>query len=174
MSEPSLQDDVLQELGDDKVQEIAQLLGTDADGAQAAVGTTVDAVAGELRERADGEDAGEVREALAGLAEPGQEPLRGVAALGGLGGLLGGGMMAGVLSKLSRPIATSVAKKTGIPVATVTRALEVMIPALLTVLAKRASAKRAGAGSPVSGAQPAGGDLGDLLGSILGGGKKQQ
>ncbi|WP_051370399.1 DUF937 domain-containing protein [Streptomyces sp. 142MFCol3.1] len=79
-----------------------------------------------------------------------------------------------MLSKLSRPIATSVSKKTGIPVATVTRAVEVMVPALVTVLAERASAERAGAGSPASGAQPAGGDLGDLLGSILGGGKKQQ
>ncbi|MGR4878962.1 hypothetical protein ACIPUC_05945 [Streptomyces sp. LARHCF249] len=113
------------------------------------------------------------------MAEP---PLQGVAALGG--GLLGGGLMAGVLAKVSKPVANAVSKKTGIPAPAVSRVVELLIPVLLAVFAKRAAAGRgagagagtpAAAGTPASGAAPAEGggfDLGDLLGQILGGGKK--
>ncbi|ATZ26612.1 hypothetical protein SLAV_24045 [Streptomyces lavendulae subsp. lavendulae] len=181
MSESSFQDDVLGELGDEKLTEIAGLLGTDTDGARAAVSETVGAMAGGLQEKAaaEGED-GEVGQAVAEAAEP---PLQGVATLGGLGGLLGGGMMAGVLAKVSKPVANAVAKKTGIPAATVSRVIEVLIPVVLAVFAKRAAEGKAGAGgapsaggAPAPGAAPAagagGGGLGDLLGQILGGGKK--
>ncbi|WP_371678465.1 DUF937 domain-containing protein [Streptomyces sp. NBC_01276] len=180
MSESSFQDDVLGELGDDRLTEIAGLLGTDADGARAAVGETAGAMAGGLREKAaaEGED-GEVRQAFAEVAEP---PLQGVATLGGLGGLLSGGMMAGVLAKLSKPVANAVSKKTGIPAATVSRVIEVLIPVVLAVFAKRAADGKAGAGAPTADGAPApsaapaagadAGGLGDLLGQILGGGKK--
>ncbi|GLV91707.1 hypothetical protein Slala04_31610 [Streptomyces lavendulae subsp. lavendulae] len=182
MSESSFQDDVLGELGDDKLNEIASLLGTDAAGARDTVATTVGAMTGDLQQKADAddEDGAEVRQALAEAAEP---PLQGVSTLGGgLGGLLSGGMMAGVLAKLSRPVAAAVSKKTGIPAATVSRVIEMLIPVLLAVFAKRAAAGRAtgaptGAGTPAGGAPGAaptgaGGGLGDLLGQILGGGKK--
>ncbi|MEU9006243.1 DUF937 domain-containing protein [Streptomyces sp. NPDC048551] len=179
MSESSFQDEVLGELGDEKLTEIAGLLGTDTDGARETVATTVGALSGDLQQKAaaDDEDGAEVRQAFAEASEP---PLQGVATLGGgLGGLLGGGMMAGVLAKVSKPVANAVAKKTGIPAATVSRVIEVLIPVVLAVFAKRAAAGKAGAGAATAGgasapgAAPAGaGGLGDLLGQILGGGKK--
>ncbi|MGO4457396.1 DUF937 domain-containing protein [Streptomyces sp. M-16] len=181
MSESSFQDDVLGELGHDGLTEIAGLLGTDADGARGAVSETVGAMTGDLRQKAAADDdaGAEVRQAFAEVAEP---PLQGVATLGGLGGLLSGGMMAGVLAKVSKPVANAVSKKTGIPAATVGRVIEVLIPVVLAVFAKRAAEGKAGAGAPTAdgapapGAAPAAGagagGLGDLLGQILGGGKK--
>ncbi|MFE6845094.1 DUF937 domain-containing protein [Streptomyces sp. NPDC057686] len=174
MSESSFQEDVLGELGPEGLTEIASLLGTDAAGARETVATTVGAMAGGLQEKAAaGDDEEEVRQAFAEVAEP---PLQGVATLGG--GLLGGGLMAGVLAKVSKPVAAAVSKKTGIPPATVSRVIELLIPVLLTVFAKRAAAgKGAAAEAPAPGAAPGaapaeGGGLGDLLGQILGGGRK--
>lgn len=171
MSEPSFQEEVLDELGDDKLNEIAGLLGTDTDGARDTVTQTVGAMAGSLAEKAGADNDDEVRQALAEVAEP---PLQGVATLGG--GLLGGGLMAGVLAKVSKPVANAVSKKTGIPAPTITRVIEVLIPVLMAVFAKRAAAGK-GKGAPTAGAAPgsspaAGDGLGDLLGSILGGGRK--
>ncbi|MFD3937294.1 DUF937 domain-containing protein [Streptomyces sp. NPDC058611] len=158
MSEPSLQDDVLHELGDEKLTEIAGLLGTDTDGARDTVAETVGAMTGGLQEKAaaDDDDGVEVRQAFAEVAEP---PLQGVSTLGGgLGGMLSGGMMAGVLAKVSKPVAGSVSKKTGIPAPTISRVIELLIPVLLAVFAKRAASGKA-----------AGGGLGDLLGRLPGG-----
>ncbi|QIY96043.1 DUF937 domain-containing protein [Streptomyces sp. S1D4-11] len=122
----SFEDDVLGELGDDKLQEIAGLLGTDTAGAQEVVGTTVSALAGPVQEEA--------------AAEPEEEaPLQGVSTLGGFAT---GGLMAGVLAKVSKPVANAVAKKTGIPAATVTRVIEMLVPVVLTVLSKRAARKK--------------------------------
>lgn len=168
MSDSSFEDDVLGELGDDKLNEIASLLGTDAAGARETVSQTVGAMTGGIQEKADAGD-DEVRQAFAEVSEA---PLQGVATLGGgLGGLLGGGMMAGVLAKVSKPVAAAVSKRTGIPAATVMRVIELLIPVLMAVFAKRAAGKGAAtAGAP--GAAPADGGLGDLLGQILGGGKK--
>ncbi|MDJ0379739.1 DUF937 domain-containing protein [Streptomyces sp. G-G2] len=176
MSEPSFQDDVLSELGDDRLTEIAGLLGTDASGARDTITTTVGAMTGDLQQKADtdDDDGVEVRQAVAEVTEP---PLQGVATLGG--GLLGGGLMAGVLAKVSRPVAAAVSKKTGIPAPTVSRVIELLIPVLLAVFAKRAAAGKGGAGAPQAPGTPApgaapspGGGLGDLLGQILGGGKR--
>ncbi|MFD7261546.1 DUF937 domain-containing protein [Streptomyces sp. NPDC059874] len=166
MSESSFQDDVLGELGDDKLTEIAGLLGTDANGARDTIATTVGAMTGDLQQKADADD-DEVRQAFAEVAEP---PLQGVSTLGGgLGGMLGGGMMAGVLAKVSKPVANAVSKKTGIPAPTISRVIELLIPVLLAVFAKRAAAGKPG----TPGATPAqNGGLGDLLGQILGGAKK--
>ncbi|WP_314252512.1 DUF937 domain-containing protein [Streptomyces kutzneri] len=165
MSESSFQDDVLGELGDDKLTEIAGLLGTDTAGAKETVAETVGAMTGDLRQKADadGADGVEVRQAIVEVAEA-EPPLEGVAAfggLGGLGGLLSGGMMAGVLAKVSKPVAAAVSKRTGIPAATISRVIEMLIPVVLAVLARRASRRAAGAGAaPAAG----GGGLGDLLG----------
>ncbi|MEW2527245.1 DUF937 domain-containing protein [Streptomyces sp. NPDC047071] len=129
MSDTSFENDVLDELGDDKLQEIATLLGTDAEGARSVVGTTASTLSAPLQEEA-------AAQAPAPAADP---PLQGVATLGGgLGGLLGGGMMAGALAKVAKPVATAVSKKTGLPVATVTRVIELLIPVVLAVLSKRA------------------------------------
>ncbi|MFI9777286.1 DUF937 domain-containing protein [Streptomyces sp. NPDC051956] len=145
-AEPSLQKDVLDELGDDRLSEIAGLLGTDAAGAQDVVSTTVSELSGGLREKAtaDPQQAEEVRQALAETEE--QQPLQGVATFGGLGGLAGGGLMAGILAKMSRPVATAVAKKTGLPPATVTRVIELLVPVVLAVFTKRAAGRKAGRG----------------------------
>lgn len=59
-----------------------------------------------------------------------------------LGGFATGGLMAGVLAKVSKPVANAVAKKTGIPAATVTRVIEMLVPVVLTVLSKRAARKK--------------------------------
>ncbi|MFE1952359.1 DUF937 domain-containing protein [Streptomyces sp. NPDC059524] len=136
--EKPLARDVLDELGDERLQELAGLLGTDASGAHEVVDDTVSALSGGLRERAgEGPDgAAEVQEAF---AEAQQQPLQGAFTLGGLAS---GGLLAGLLSKLSRPVADAVAKKTGLPVANVTRGIELLIPVILAVLSKRAGRKR--------------------------------
>ncbi|MEV6506220.1 DUF937 domain-containing protein [Streptomyces sp. NPDC051642] len=131
MSEDSattFQGAVLDELGGDKVQEIAGLLGTDEAGARKVVGTTASALSGEAAA------------VDASAAETPQEaPLQGVATLDGFAA---GGLMAGVLAKAAGPVANAVAKKTGLPPATVTRVVEMLIPAVLAVLTKRAAKKK--------------------------------
>ena len=125
MSEDSataFHDDVLDELGDDKVQEIAGLLGTDEAGALDVVGTTAAALSGEA----------------AAVETPQEAPLQGVATLGGFAT---GGLMAGVLAKAAKPVANAVAKKTGLPPAAVSRVVEMLVPVVLTVLTKRAAKK---------------------------------
>ncbi|WP_406058391.1 DUF937 domain-containing protein [Streptomyces sp. NBC_01077] len=152
MSE-SFEDDVLNELGDDRLQEIAGLLGTDAAGAQELVGSSVSELSGELRmAAAEPSSADEVRAAVDEVttAEP---PLQGVASFGGLAA---GGLMAGVLGKLARPAANAIAKRTGIPAATVTRAVDILVPVVLAVMTKRAATKKGGGA--------AAGGLGDILG----------
>ncbi|MFF9015058.1 DUF937 domain-containing protein [Streptomyces sp. NPDC014870] len=156
MSDESFQDDVLHELGDDRLQEIATLLGTDAAGAQELVGDSVSALDGELRQAAsEPASADEVRQAFEEVASA-EPPLQGVA---GFGGLVGGGLMAGVLGKLAKPAATVVAKRTGIPAATVSRAIELLVPVVLAVITKRAASRKTGAGGGAGGA----GGLGDIL-----------
>lgn len=118
-----LETDVLSELGDDRLQEIASLLGTDETGARELVGTTVSALSDEVRDAPQPEE---------------EAPLQGVSTLGGF---TTGGLMAGVLAKVSKPVANAVAKKTGIPAATVTRVIELLIPVVVTVLAKRGAKK---------------------------------
>ncbi|MFJ3665304.1 DUF937 domain-containing protein [Streptomyces sp. NPDC090106] len=119
----SLEGDVLQELGDDKVAEIAGLLGTDAAGARDVVGTTVSALSG----------------AAADVPEEEEAPLEGIVTLGGLAS---GGLLAGVLAKAAKPVANAVAKKTGLPPATVTRVIEMVVPVVVAVLTKRAARKK--------------------------------
>ncbi|WP_405853662.1 DUF937 domain-containing protein [Streptomyces sp. NBC_00090] len=153
MTDSSFQDDVLTELGDDRLQEIAGLLGTDDTGARELVGSSVAELSGELRQAAaEPSSADEVRAAVDEVtsAEP---PLQGVATLGGLAA---GGLMAGVLAKLARPAANAVARRTGLPPATVDRAVDILVPVIIAALTKRAAAKKGG------------GDAG--LGDLLGGG----
>lgn len=157
MSEGSFQDDVLTELGDDRLQEIAGLPGTDAGGAQELVGSSVAELSGELRQAAaEPASADEVRAAVDEVtsAEP---PLQGVA---GFGGLAAGGLMAGVLGRPARPAANAIARKTGIPAATVSRAVDILVPVVLAVMTRRATTKRSG------------GTAADGLGDLLGGRKK--
>ncbi|MGP9020743.1 DUF937 domain-containing protein [Streptomyces sp. BR1] len=125
MSDDStFEQDVLNELGDDGLEQLAQELGTDSAGARAVVGTAASELAGELPS-----------------LPPEEPPLQGVATLGGLG-MAGGGVTATVLAKVAKPVARTVSKKTGLPEPTVTRALELLIPVALTVLSKRAAKRK--------------------------------
>ncbi|QLE75371.1 hypothetical protein FGW37_30685 [Streptomyces rectiverticillatus] len=126
MGDEALQQDVLDELGEDRIQELAGELGTDADGATRMVRETVAALPEELTRQESA--------APAGAAGPG--------GLGGLGGGLGGGLMSGVLGKITGPVAETVAKRTGLPVAQVTRALELLLPVVMTTIAKRRGRKK--------------------------------
>ncbi|MCC3772010.1 DUF937 domain-containing protein [Streptomyces sp. UNOC14_S4] len=107
MGDDQLQQAVLDELGDDRVQELADDLGTDAEGAKRVVAATVEALPEELTGEAEG------------LAGP------------------GGGLAVGVLGRISGPVARAVAKRTGLSVGTVSRGLELLLPVVLGVIAKR-------------------------------------
>ncbi|MBT2441153.1 hypothetical protein J7E93_13740 [Streptomyces sp. ISL-36] len=149
--ESSFQQDVLAELGDDRLQEIAGLLGTDPAGARDVVGSSVSALTGELRRAAaEPASADEVRQAVDEVTtfEP---PLQGVAKFGAP---VGGGLMGEVLAKLAKPAANAVAKRTGLPPATVNRAVETLVPAVLAALTKRATTRKGGGLADVLGGGP--------------------
>ncbi|MET9219485.1 MULTISPECIES: DUF937 domain-containing protein [unclassified Streptomyces] len=138
MSDRPLQDEVLTELGDERLQEMADRLGTDTDAARQVVGASVGSLTGVVTDEAvtPGGTA-ELSQALEQAAsEP--EPLTGVAGFAGLGTGVGGGLLTTVLRKATAPTARAVSKRTGLPVAAVTGALETLIPVVATVLAKRA------------------------------------
>ncbi|MET8677645.1 hypothetical protein ABZW18_08645 [Streptomyces sp. NPDC004647] len=97
MSDESLQKDVLDELGDDRIEELARELGTSAAGAVTFVEATVAALPGPI----------------------------------------GDGTLAGVLDRLTAPTAKAVSSRTGLPFADVSRALELLLPVVLSVLAER-------------------------------------
>ncbi|MGW6905810.1 DUF937 domain-containing protein [Streptomyces sp. NPDC054940] len=115
----SLQDAVLEELGDDRIGDIAGLLGTDEAGARQMVGTTVAALSGEAET----------------VATPHEAPLTGVATLGGFAT---GGLMAGVLAEEADSVADAVARHTGLAPDAVSRVVGMVIPVELAVLTKRA------------------------------------
>jgi len=119
----SLQDDVLEELGDDRLARIARLLGTDEPGARQMVGTTVSALSGESGEAES-------------VATPHEAPLTGVATLGGPAT---GGLMAGVLAEEAEPVTRAVSSRTGLPPAAVSQVVEMVVPVVLTALTKRAA-----------------------------------
>ncbi|MFI8514523.1 DUF937 domain-containing protein [Streptomyces sp. NPDC085460] len=153
-SSHSFQDEVLAELGENRLAEIAALAGTDTAGARALVDGSVTELSGELRQAAaEPASADEVKAAVDEVTSE-QPPLQGVASFGGLAA---GGLLAGVLAKLAKPAANAVARRTGLPPATVNRAIDLLVPVVLAVLTRRATARKG-----------AGGGLGDLLG----GGKK--
>lgn len=137
MSDESLQQSVLDTLGDDQVARMAGTLGTDPSGVQDFVSSTLSALDADLPP----DTSDEVRHAIAGTAAE-EAPLQGVAAFGGLGGGLGGGLAAGIAAKVARPLATAVARRTGLPEATVRRALDMLLPVVLAALTKRAAKGR--------------------------------
>ncbi|MGP3984836.1 DUF937 domain-containing protein [Streptomyces sp. KR80] len=100
MSDASLQQEVLAELGDDRIEELARELGTDSYGARQVVESTVTT-----------------------LPEA-----------------LGDGPLAGVLDRLATPTAETVSRQTGLPLPDVTRALELLLPVVLSVIAGRRQA----------------------------------
>jgi hypothetical protein len=101
MRDDALQRDVLIELGDDRIQELAGELGTDLERARLVVEATVSA----------------------------------------LPRTIGTGTMAGVLDRLTTPTADIVARQAGLPLGSVTRALELLLPVVLSVVAGRRQAQ---------------------------------
>ncbi|WP_128378781.1 DUF937 domain-containing protein [Streptomyces cavernae] len=126
MSEDSLENDVRDTLDDEKLQEIADVIGTDPAAAQEVVDATVSALSGGLHDRAV-TSPGEVQQALAEVQEA------------PLGGLDADGLMGGLLYRVSGPAAHAAARRTGLAPETVSRVIELLMPVLLTVLSRRAA-----------------------------------
>ncbi|GAA0491670.1 DUF937 domain-containing protein [Streptomyces stramineus] len=127
MGDEALKKDVLDELGDDRIEELARELGTDAEGARRAVEATVDSLPEEL-------------------TAPARAPA-GATGSGGLGGGLGGGLMSGVIGRITAPVAEAVARRTGLPAASVARALELLLPVVVSTIARRRKRQSASDGS---------------------------
>jgi hypothetical protein len=127
-----LKEDVLEELGDDRVQQIAGLLGTDADAARRVVGSSVTALTGALTD--DTVTPGGTAELCQAMAQAAMEPEPGP----GTTTTVGSGMVAAVLRRVAGPAAKAVAERTGCPEAAVGSALEIIVPVAAAVLARRA------------------------------------
>ncbi|MEU6080723.1 hypothetical protein [Streptomyces sp. NPDC047108] len=102
MRDESLLRDVLAELGDDRLRELAGELGTDARGAQRVVEATVSALPDSTGE----------------------------------------GTLAGVISRISASTTATVAERTGFPPDSVSRALELLLPVVLSVIADHRRARK--------------------------------
>ncbi|MGW3241597.1 DUF937 domain-containing protein [Streptomyces sp. NPDC001070] len=147
MSDRPLKDEVLEELGDDRLREITALLGTDAEQARQVVGSAVASVTGVLTD--DAVTPGGTAELCQAMEQAANEPEPLPAAALGFAGVRGGtgpepgrGVLAAVLGRVAGPAARAVAKRTGLPVEAVAAALETVIPVMASVLARRAREKR--------------------------------
>jgi hypothetical protein len=123
MSDQPLKDEVLDELGDDRLQEIAGLLGADADDTRRFVGDSVASLTGVLTDESI---------TPGGTAELCQAMEQATA------GRSGDGPLIEVLGKAAGPSAKAVSKNSGLPVAAVAEALDAIIPVVASVLADRA------------------------------------
>lgn len=54
--------------------------------------------------------------------------------------------MFGVVTKMSRPVAKAISKRTGLPVQTVTRGIEMLAPVVIAVVSKKAARRKSGKG----------------------------
>ncbi|MFD3450971.1 DUF937 domain-containing protein [Streptomyces sp. NPDC058691] len=147
MSDRPLKDEVLEELGEDRLREIAALLGADADETRQVVGGSVASVTGVLTDDAvtpgGTAELCQAMEQAANETEPLPAAAVGFAGVrGGAKGGSGGDALAAVLAKVAAPAARAVAKRTGLPVEAVAGALELIIPVIAAVLARRAREKR--------------------------------
>lgn len=143
----SLSDEVLKRLGDERVDKIARFLGVDRASARKIVQDSVTPIATALAEDADRSDreatrvAGAINEAMpsAPAARPGTArsmPLVGIK----------GGILALVVRRVVGPAARRIAKKTGLPAHMAVTLAEMLAPVVISVIAKRLKARRAGKG----------------------------
>ncbi|MDX6332050.1 MAG: hypothetical protein QOI83_4433 [Streptomycetaceae bacterium] len=123
MSDRPLKDEVLEQLGDDRLQEIAGLLGSDADDVRRFVGDSVASLTGVLTDESI---------TPGGTAELCQAMEQATA------GRSGDGPLIALLGKATGPAALAVSEKSGLPVAALTGALDAIIPVVASVLADRA------------------------------------
>ncbi|MCW2873503.1 DUF937 domain-containing protein [Actinacidiphila oryziradicis] len=123
MSDRPLKDEVLEQLGDDRLQEIAGLLGSDADDVRRFVGDSVASLTGVLTDESI---------TPGGTAELCQAMEQATA------GRSGDGPLIALLGKAAGPAALAVSEKSGLPVSALTAALDAIIPVVASVLADRA------------------------------------
>ncbi|TKA13370.1 DUF937 domain-containing protein [Actinacidiphila oryziradicis] len=123
MSDRPLKDEVLEQLGDDRLQEIAGLLGSDADDVRRFVGDSVASLTGVLTDESI---------TPGGTAELCQAMEQATA------GRSGDGPLIALLGKAAGPAALAVSEKSGLPVSALTGALDAIIPVVASVLADRA------------------------------------
>jgi hypothetical protein len=116
MGDDALRDAVLDELGEDRLRELAGELGTDTAGARTAVVAAVDALPPEVT----------------------TAPAEGTASPGAPGfPANGSGLMSGLMARISDPVAQAVTVRTGLPRESVGRALELLLPVVLSTIARR-------------------------------------
>ncbi|MFD7918328.1 hypothetical protein ACFV3R_03750 [Streptomyces sp. NPDC059740] len=112
MSDASLQNDVLAELGEDRVRELAEELGTDVATARDVIRTTVASLPDEATDLSRPPE-------LDTRTTPGPPPVT------------------GVLRQITPTVSRTVAYRTGLPEGPVLDALELLLPVVLTVVARR-------------------------------------
>jgi hypothetical protein len=133
MTDRPLKDEVLAELGDDRLNDIAGLLHADADAARHVVSGSVASLTGVLTD--DSLTPGGTAELCQAIAQAAMEPEPRSGA-----DAVGSGLVGAVLGKVAEPTARAVASKQGLPVEAVAGALEIILPVTATVLARRARA----------------------------------
>jgi hypothetical protein len=122
MSDRPLKDEVLDELGDDRLLEIAGLLGTGTDDARRLIGDSVTSLTGVLTD--DSVIPGGTAELCQAMEQTGAgRP---------------GGPLVTVLGRATGPTARALSRKSGLPVDAIAEALDAIIPAVAAVLAERA------------------------------------
>lgn len=142
----SFADDVVKRLGDDSIRRIAALLGVDETAARRVVRESVVPVVSALVADADRNRteatrvAGAINEAM-----PVADPAGGTKSRAALVGIKGG-ILALVVRRAAGPAARRIAKRTGLPVRVSITLAEMLLPAVIAVLAKRLKARRAGQG----------------------------
>lgn len=131
MTDRPLKDEVLEELGEERLHRIAGLLGTDFGAARDIVGRAVVSLTAHLTD--DTATPGVTADWCQAMAQAAveSEPPAGTATTGGR-------MIAAVLGRVTGPVARTVADRTGLDESAVGATVEVVVPVTAAVLARRA------------------------------------
>lgn len=168
----TLQQGVMNELGDSGVQQIAGLLGTDTDTAKQAVDGALSSIVGGMAVNTENpQGADDLFKAIGDYT--GENPAGNIAALssGGMGGAILGHVLGGKMDSVSG----AVGEKTGLPADQVKKVLAIVAPIVMAYLAKRfigggQNADAGGVAKELQNEKQGGlGGFGDLLGKVLGG-----
>ncbi|MEU5876764.1 DUF937 domain-containing protein [Spirillospora sp. NPDC047279] len=172
----TLQEGVMNELGDDGVQQIAGLLGTDTATAKQAVESALPAIVGGLAKNTeDPQGADDLYSALGD--HTGADPANDISALTPAASGMGGAIMNHVLGDKLDPVANAIGGKTGLPADQVKKAALILAPIVMAFIAKNVMNKQGqdagGVARELQNEKSGGGlgAIGDLLGSLLGGNK---
>ncbi|MEV6108518.1 DUF937 domain-containing protein [Streptomyces sp. NPDC051940] len=183
MTDKAVHKAVLDQLGSDQMHQLASELGTNDRTVRILVDETVSSLSGTLADEAQTpQGAHEVAQAFNEVPYDGSavpvnvRPLSGVSAFAGSGALKSG-VAGAVLARVAMPVARTVAKRTGLPVTQVEKALRILLPLAMTALsqaAKRKNVKASGLSEYLTAeqqqARPSSGLLATLT-RLLNGGK---